>query len=166
MSDDAIPPGRQPAYRSKRVEERAHDPYQAGAKLPTPTLCPDCGAVYARGRWQWLPRPQTENVTRCPACRRVRDALPAGYVTLGGPFFAIHRAYVMDLVQDFEATEKAEHPLKRVMAISEQKDGVLVTTTDVHLASGIGEVVHRAYKGKLESHYSPEEMLVRVRWTR
>jgi len=50
------------------------------------------------------------------------------------------------------------------MAVDEQDDSVLVTTTDIHLARGIGEALHHAYQGELEFHYNPEENLLRVHW--
>jgi hypothetical protein len=49
----------------------------------------------------------------------------------------------------------------------EEKDGAtLVTTTDIHLARGIGEAIHDAYQGDLEFHYNPDEYLLRVTWIR
>jgi hypothetical protein len=41
-----------------------------------------------------------------------------------------------------------------------------VTTTDIHLARGIGDALHSAYKGELEYHYNKEENLLRVEWRR
>jgi hypothetical protein len=69
-------------------------------------------------------------------------------------------------VRNREAAEKAEHPLQRIMAVEDSADGVLVTTTDTHLARGIGEAVHAAFKGELEFKYNKEENLLRVQWTR
>jgi hypothetical protein len=43
------------------------------------------------------------------------------------------------------------------MAIEKTKDGTLVTTTDIHLARGIGDALHHAYRGELEFHYNPEQ---------
>jgi hypothetical protein len=40
-----------------------------------------------------------------------------------------------------------------------------VTTTDIHLARGMGEALHHAYQGELEYHYNPEQNLLRVIWT-
>jgi hypothetical protein len=42
----------------------------------------------------------------------------------------------------------------------------MITTTDSHLARGIGEAVRRAYQGKLTIQYGPDENLARVTWTR
>lgn len=72
----------------------------------------------------------------------------------------------MNLIHNLEKKEQAEHPMERVMAIEKTGDSILITTTDIHLARGIGEAVHHAYQGDLEYHYNPGEMLLRVYWAR
>jgi len=42
----------------------------------------------------------------------------------------------------------------------------VVTFTDAHLVHGIGEALHHAYHGKLDSHYTDEDDLLRVAWSR
>jgi NMD protein affecting ribosome stability and mRNA decay len=153
-------------WRQEYRQEFVHDSYRQQEKLPEPTRCPDCGAVFRDGRWQWTPAPSGAHEALCPACRRIRDRYPAGYVTLTGDFFAAHRDDILHLVRNREVRAKAEHPLERIMAIEDVADGVQITTTDVHLARAIGEAVHDAYKGELELKYNDEENLVRVRWWR
>ncbi len=145
-------------------QEREHDSYRAKGKLPEPTVCPQCGAVFHEGRWQWRQAPVNAHRETCPACHRIRDHYPAGFLTLKGEFFQSHRDEIMRLVRNHEEHERAEHPLKRIMA-EEEKDGTtLVTTTDIHLARGIGEALHHAYQGELKYHYNPEQNLLRVSW--
>ncbi|WP_275689460.1 hypothetical protein [Nitrosomonas sp. JL21] len=52
------------------------------------------------------------------------------------------------------------------MATEKTNDEVVITTTDIHLARGIGEAIHDAYKGDLEFHYNPVENFRRVHWLR
>lgn len=52
------------------------------------------------------------------------------------------------------------------MKIEKQDDSVLVTTTDIHLARGIGEAIRHAYQGQLELHYNAGERLLPVHWNR
>ena len=40
------------------------DPYRARGKPRGPASCPDCRAVFARGRWTWLARRLGEAVHR------------------------------------------------------------------------------------------------------
>lgn len=159
------PPGFKPIRHDRLLQEAVHDSYKAKGKLPEPTLCPDCGAVFRTGRWQWLDKPKEAHQECCPACHRIRDHFPAGFVSLSGDFFAAHEQEILQLIRHHEAREKAEHPLQRLMAIEKNGHDTLVTTTDIHLARGIGEALKHAYRGELEFHYNPEQNLLRVHWT-
>jgi len=162
---------RDPRQRQRRHIDRAmqnviEDPYLARGKSPGPALCPDCGAVFRRGRWQWGEASERAKEHLCAACRRVRERLPAGYVRLSGPFFVRNHDEVLRLVRNEEAREKRNHPLQRIMAIREVRGAVEVTTTDVHVARRIGDALRSAFQGSLELRYSPDEYLVRVNWSR
>jgi NMD protein affecting ribosome stability and mRNA decay len=158
--------GFQVVRRDRLVQETRHDAYKAKHKLPEPTLCPQCGAVFHAGRWQWLAKPAQAHEEMCPACHRIHDDYPAGFVTVGGAFFKGHRDELLHLARNEEAHAKAEHPLKRIMKIVDQDDTVQITTTDIHLARGIGEALHHAYQGELAYHYNDQENLLRVVWER
>jgi uncharacterized C2H2 Zn-finger protein len=167
MGTHTTPPGfRAISRRDSMFEERVHDAYRARHKLPEPTVCPHCGAVFHEGRWQWLQAPTDAHQESCPACLRIHDHFPAGFVTLQGEFFLAHREEILHLAQNVEKHERTEHPLKRIMKIEEKDGETLLTTTDIHLARGIGEAIHNAYQGELEFHYNPGEYLLRVGWTR
>jgi NMD protein affecting ribosome stability and mRNA decay len=142
-----------------------HDAYRATGKQLEGTCCPDCGATFAKGRWQWVPAGQDAPRERCPACLRIRDQFPAGYVNLVGAYIAEHRVEALRIVSNVESKEKAEHPLQRVMKIEEKGSGMLITTTDVHLARAIGDAMHRAHGGQLEVKYNTDDNLVRVSWS-
>ncbi len=166
MSTRSIPPGFQPVRHDRLLQEYEHDNYKTKGHLPEPSVCSQCGAVFHGGRWQWGETPAGAHQATCPACHRLHDDFPAGFLSLGGPFFLAHKDELMHLVRNEEQREKAEHPLKRIMAVEEHDGEVLVKTTDIHLARGIGEAIHHAYQGKLEFHYNPEQNLLRVHWTR
>ncbi len=102
----------------------------------------------------------------CPACHRVQDRYPAGFVHVAGDFFAGHRDEMLQLLRHHEEKEKAEHPMARIIAIEDEGAGVLVTTTDIHLARDLGEALHHAYQGQLDYHYNEAQMLLRVYWER
>jgi hypothetical protein len=77
-----------------------------------------------------------------------------------------HKTDIINLVHNEEAAEKAEHPLHRIMAVEEQADQIVITTTDIHLPRRIGEAVHRAHHGDLDFHYEEEGIPLRVYWQR
>ncbi len=68
------------------IRERVHDPYKTRLKLPEPTVCPQCGAVFHKGRWTWDDRPPEAKEEFCQACRRINGKYPAGILTLSGGF--------------------------------------------------------------------------------
>lgn len=167
MSQRSIPPGFQLVRRDRLLQESEHDSYRSKAKLAEPTVCGQCGAAYHEGRWQWgISAPADAQRASCPACQRVHDHYPAGYVLLEGPFLQSHRREIEHLVRNEAARQRAEHPLKRVMALEDSEGGIQVSTTDLHLARAIGEAVFHAYQGELEFHYNPGEMRLRVYWQR
>lgn len=142
------------------------DPYRHVAKPPVPTVCPECSAVFAEGRWTWDKAPDDAAEQLCPACQRIHDRFPAGYVTIKGAFFDEHRDEIINLIESHEKKEKASRPLQRIMAIDSKRDGLEVTTTDSQLARGIAEALHSAYKGELKLRYSRDENLLRASWKR
>lgn len=156
---------RMPAHE-QRLNEPHEDSYRDSAKLPDPSRCPKCGVVYHKGHWAWGEAPANALRIKCPACRRIEDDFPAGYVTLKGAFLAEHRQEVLNLVKARETRAKSEHPLQRIIDVKPLADGVLVTTTDGHLARNIAHALHEAFKGELDLKYSKSENLVRATWTR
>ena len=153
-------------YRDRIYDDPRHDPYQAKGKYAEPTLCETCGAVFHRGRWHWASAPARAHRERCPACRRIRDKLPAGVVTMSGPFLIGHREEVLKLVRHEARHEREEHPLNRIMDVHEGPDEVVVTTTDIHTPRRIGAALERAYHGQLETRYGEDEYTLHVHWRR
>jgi len=156
-----------PVDRGDRlISERVHDPYKTRRKLPEPTLCPQCGAVYSKGRWQWAERPEQPHEALCQACHRINDDYPAGTLSLSGGFLAEHRAEILGLARRQEELEKGEHPLNRIMRIADDGGDIVITTTDIHLPRRIGEALFSAYEGELDFHYEEEAYAIRVSWRR
>jgi len=139
-------------------------------KLSEPTVCPECRAVFQDGRWEW-PSTAVEVASMrehlCPACQRVRDHVPAGYLSLAGEFFRNHREEILNLVHNKVRTEEAEHPMKRLMNVENADDGsVVITFTDTHLPHGAGRAIESAYDGELDIHYNDDASIIRVYWKR
>jgi len=148
------------------LQEWEHDTYKSKHKLAKSAICTECGASFHDGHWQWQVVAPEASQTLCPACHRIQDKVPAGFLSLGGAFLAEHHKEIVNLIRHVEHREKVAHPLKRVMAMEAQPDGMLVTFTDPHLARGVGEALHDAYKGELDFAYQAEERILRVSWKR
>lgn len=152
--------------RDRLIREYRHDTYKATHKPREPTVCPACGAVYHRGRWHWAEKPEDAHQALCPACARIHDHYPAGYINLRGGFLREHRDDIVNLVRNIETREKAEHPLKRIMNIEEEDGGLLITTTDLHLAKSIGDGIQHAWHGELDYKYADESNIIHIAWER
>jgi hypothetical protein len=111
-------------------EDHVLDPYQLREKLHEPTVCPQCGAVYRRGRWHWATRPEEGIEAHCPACRRINDKFPAGIVHFHGRFEQHRIEEIVNLARHQEQAEKGEHPLNRIISIDEEAQGIVIRTTE------------------------------------
>lgn len=142
------------------------DAYRLDRKLCEPVTCPQCHATYRNGHWSWgKAEPGTALVT-CPACQRVADDHPGGFVTLKGDFYADHREEILARIRQCEAREKAEHPLQRIIALHGGMRSATVSTTDPHLAHGIARALESAYKGTVAIKYSRGENRLHATWVR
>lgn len=157
---------RRPGRRDRLLQERRHDTYQERAKLPEPTVCSGCRALFVDGRWCWKAAPETAHQAICPACRRIADDFPAGFVEIKGPFFQEHRKEILNLIRNLEAREKSDRPLERLMRMKKEAGQTLITTTGIHLARRIGEALARSYNGDLSYQYGDGEQSIRVYWER
>ncbi len=152
--------------RDRLVQEKRHDTYREDKKWPEPTVCTVCNSVYIEGRWTWYEPPFKANQVVCPACQRIADNYPAGQLELKGSFFAKHREEMLNLIRNEEKLEKNEHPLERIMDITEDQDQTLITTTGIHIARRIGKALSRAYQGELSFTYGDGEKTIRMLWSR
>ena len=152
--------------RDRLIQEKRHDTYQEQRKLPEPTVCSECGAVYLEGRWAWWEAAVNAHAIVCPACQRIKDNFPAGYLEIRGGFFASHSGEINNLIRNLEAQEKKAHPMERIMAIAGEGERNLVTTTGIHLARRIGEALNNAYQGELAFAYGDGEKSIRLTWLR
>lgn len=151
-------------YGARILDSLRHDPYEPRAKYPL-SHCGTCGAVYRSGRWHWADEPEGEART-CPACKRTAEGMPAGHVTLQGPYVAMHGAELVSLARHEAEAERALHPMHRIMNVESAADCVRITTTDVHLPQRIGEALRRAHDGKLEITFCEDAYEIRVDWKR
>jgi len=162
----ATPPGHLKRFGARVLDDLRHDPYQPRGKYAAPTHCAICGAVYERGSWRWGEAAPGSHAETCPACKRTQDRMPAGRLTLAGPYAALHKRELVQVARGQERMERAEHALHRIMTIDERADAVDITTTDVHLPRRIGEAVKRSHDGELTIDFGKDAYEIRVRWER
>jgi RecG-like helicase len=71
---------------------------------------------------------------------------------------------IIGLARNEESAEKGEHPLNRIVDIGETDEGLVISTTDIHLPRRIGEALKRALHGELTTHNDEGGYFVRVDW--
>ena len=139
--------------RDRLIQDAAHDPYKAAVKPSEPSVCRECGVVFTDGRWQWSPElPTSAADALCPACQRIRDRVPAGFLFLSGDFFRKHREDIMHLIRNTVDVQQKEHPMKRF--------------TDIHLPRSVGKAIERAYDGQLDIQFAEGSGIARAYWSR
>ena len=159
-------PTQQNSRKDRMFEAHQQDPYLNREKWREPCHCPDCGIIYHEGRWQQGVTAQDSTPHRCPACARIYDKVPAGFLSLSGKFFLDHKEEIMHLIINKEQKEKTEHPLERIMAIDETSQGVTIHYTGIHLTQGTGNALHHAYQGHLDIDHNERDGQIRVKWQR
>lgn len=152
--------------RDRLIQERNHDPYRSGRKLPEPTRCPVCSAVFEAGRWAWDTAPDDANEAICPACRRIRERVPAGFLSITGEFFGEHREEILNLIHNVEELQKNQRPMERIMSEKPTDEGLELEFTDPHLTRAVTNALHNAYGGDAQFTYIDQEVLVRASWHR
>ena len=151
-------------HDARQVQPKEHDPYRARAKPKGALQCPECGLVCEQGRWRaGAPPVGALTAALCPACERARDRNPAGTVRIGARALEAGDE-VVNLIRNVERAERAEHPLERIMELEVRRDGLVVTTTGLHLARRIGNAVERRFHGDARIQYLPESSELRVDW--
>jgi hypothetical protein len=158
---------RKSSFGNPLLKEEIHDPYRTPAKAKGPARCPDCDATYVKGRWTWArltPSPVARLV--CPACRRVRDRMPAGEITLRGTFLATHADEALRVLHNVATAESRDHPLHRIMDVRRDSDGMTVTTTDIHLPRRIVHALEASWRGATTIHYDEGGHFARASWER
>ncbi len=153
------------ASRSPRRPRRIHS--ETPGKLPETAACPDCGAIYRKGRWVWEPAEAECYEKTCPACVRVAETYPEGRLQAQGRFALEHRDELLQMLRRIERREAKTHPLNRIMSIRMTEDGFIVLTTSDRLAVALGKGLYQAFEGELERPQGVDPgSLVRVRWFR
>ncbi|MDR8394007.1 BCAM0308 family protein [Aliifodinibius sp. S!AR15-10] len=130
-----------------------------------PTQCPDCGVLFINGHWTWEAARPTNGLEVCPACKRIEENDPIGFVTLSGSFLNEHRSEIILMVRDLERSESSAHPLERIIKIKETNRHLFITTTGVYLARRLGDYLKTAFRGTVNTSYDAQER-IRISWKR
>ena len=65
-----------------------------------------------------------------------------------------------------EKLERKERPLERIMMFKPEKSKATLTTTGIHIAKRIGEILSKSYQGNFSFQYLDGDKSIRVLWER
>jgi len=154
----------------KDTQPRLQTPYEAREreKYPDDTVCPDCGAVFLKGKWTWGKPLRREDVSSmlCPACQQIKDDFAGGVLTLSGSFLPAHREDILNRVRNIEEAEKKDHPLQRIMGIADRGEEIEIRATSEHLVARMAKALKSDFDGELELSFMPDENFARAHWRR
>jgi NMD protein affecting ribosome stability and mRNA decay len=151
------------------LKPHLEDPYLTRKSYKEPTLCPRCGLVYRRRRWQKIEGFDVSKAIekhKCPACRKEEDHYVMGIVYIEGNFFKTRREEIMNMLKNEEKKQVVHNPLDRIMKIYEDKGGTRIETTSENLAIHLGRMLYHSYGGDVEYRFSDDQKLARVFWQR
>lgn len=158
--------GRNPLRRDKRMQPHTKDSYREPKRPKGDRICECCGAVCDAGRWTWYATPRDRRQLECPACKRMRENVPAGELVLHGAYLHAHRGMILELLQRQADMETSEHALERIMEIERSADSVTVRTTGAHMVRRLADALLHAHHGSLAINYRDGEDMLRAHWTR
>ncbi|HUL72183.1 MAG TPA: hypothetical protein VLT86_03730 [Vicinamibacterales bacterium] len=148
---------------------RKRAPRAAGGVL----ICPECGAVYAKGRWTTASDPRTRRLAAvagrrlCRACQMADRHQTRGYLSLRGGFLAKHEPEIEVLLENEAARAAEDNPLGRILDWDRSIPGVLtVSTSTEHLVERLGRAVHRAFGGEIDYGFSHANKFAHAYWVR
>lgn len=161
--------------RSARIKsiDNAKDPYLSKVRPSDMAICKKCSAIYHNKRWSLSKRTALKAAEKkrqavlCPACQKKRDGFAEGFVTLKGEFVKKNRDELISMIKNRETRAIYYNPLSRIMDISVKRSGTIeVTTTTDKFAQRLGQLIQKAYNGKVEYKWSADTKITRVIWTR
>ena len=151
------------------LKPHLEDPYLTRKSYKEPTLCPRCGLVYRRRRWQKMEDFDEKTAVethKCPACRKEEDHYVMGIVYITGGFFDTRRDEILNMLRNEEKKQVIHNPLDRIMGIKYEDSCVKVETTSENLAVHLGRMLYHSYGGDVEYKFSDDQKLARVFWNR
>jgi len=152
--------------RSEKVK-----PVEAATRrLPEPTVCERCGAVFQRRSWNTERAPSPAALARarwrvCPACKQQAAQEWYGRVRLRGGFVAAHEDELRQRIANVASRARSTQSQRRVVSVERDGDGLEVLTTSQKLAHRIVHELRKAFRGRASYTWSDDRTLEAV-WER
>lgn len=156
----------------RKAMDTSGDPYLRMKEPEGWAICKRCRSVHYDKHWVLpenfhgkLPEEGVQEAL-CPACRKISEEYPEGYIHLEGAFVKEHRQEIINTIKNKEEITKHYNPLERIMDIREHDSSIEVTTTTGKLAQKIGKILSKSFNKKAEYKWSEDTRVARIVWKR
>lgn len=136
-------------------------------------ICPSCYAVCTDQKWDFDEKIREKAMKGngwekhlCPGCDRVARGQVDGVVYLKGDFLNIHRDEAKNLIRSVAQKKLRKNIAARIYHIEENKDEIIIETTDRALAERLGKEFEKAFSGHLDIQWQHQSDFARVYWSR
>jgi hypothetical protein len=153
------------------VDEKGSPSVGRAGRLPEPSVCDRCGAVYARRSWRVdrvLSSELLERVswTVCPACAQHRSGVAYGRLVMSGTFVAEHEEEIRRRIANVEKRARCTQPERRVLSVDHEGDALVVLTTSQKLAHRIASELKKTFGGRVRFAWATRDGALNATWTR
>ena len=126
-------------------------------------VCKKCKSTKLEGKW--IPTHHLRGkiiYTLCPTCSNEVKQVAQGMLLIDGKFFKDNNRQSMLLIQTEEKRARTENVYSRIVQINQERNPILIKTTNSKLAIQIGKQFKRMFRGTLD--ISQNRNGVMVRW--
>jgi hypothetical protein len=136
----------------------------ATGRLPEPTACERCGAVFVRRTWRRqgnIPAARLDELrwTICPACAQARAAVGFGRVLVRGAFAAANDALIRQRIANVAERAAFTQPERRISSMEREGDTLEIITTSQKLAHRIVHELKKLFRGRASYAWSDDGTL-------
>jgi hypothetical protein len=147
-----------------RTGQAARPVEASTGRLPEPSACERCGAVFSRRAWRRDRRvtaPLLDRVrwTICPGCRQASQEIGFGRILVRGTFAPDDEALVRRRIANVARRAAFTQPERRISAIERRGDVLEILTTSQKLAHRIVHELRKLFRGRATYAWSDDGTL-------
>jgi hypothetical protein len=162
----------QPGQERRGVRDQKGGPGEAAAvRLPDPTVCDACGAIYTNATWRFDHPVTAElldeaNWDVCPACKQRKTGIAYGRLVLRGAFVVENEEMIRRRIANVADYAAHTQPLHRVLSADREGDTIEVMTTSQKLAHRIAKELKKQFGGEARYQWASRDGALFATWTR
>lgn len=133
-------------------------------------FCSGCGIVYyhkfwhhALEDWKHLSGDERVKFVLCPACRMIKDKKFEGELAVFGIGSRKLKEEIKKVLKNSGQLAFRRDPLDRIIEIKEEKNQLVVRTTENQLAVKLAKKIKLTFGGEMTISHSREEDVIRVK---